>query len=660
MNTNYTNANIKKLNAQYNALLKNLEKEKTQEELDFNKYLLNIIDNPQSHPETNIPKDYNPSSNRTKFVIITYWWGAINSNKNFEVPCPEDRTKNAAPTVNGISLRQMIDYWKKNIESKDCYYYVQEYPKFDTMAEEIRAENKSKLEIYTSAKKLTGLLNTKPPKPKGVYQAAINAKPLFIKKALEFCSAKGFKGVVYIDGDMTVNTYPEIFNMPNIDYMARGWNIDPRSSYQFRLKKYAYNPFVFETSGGIMYFGDSIYAKQLLDIWIRASLRSSNKGKADDRIISILFNANRLFVPYNTIQLPLEYLWLTDIYGTKEENRLLKSNFYKTKNTNLNKTNATIDKNIKGHVIYDFEIDENTKKKIFKDSPDDISGPIIFEHPACLTGEERAEEQGAASNREPILYDTVVSQYTEESIHGGMFYEYIFFENDDVALLSYRKYLDIMSKLEFIGGLPPFYKVDYNNHYGKHNKIVKTNLNKFIKANSNNSNSLNTSQLSQISSILTKNLEVVNKPLQDKPETRKYIEVAGDGTNVDILTILTHLQNGYDVLYLPKDYTKELVNSCPKVCSDRNTLLKKFPNGCEFAAFVEEDDSQMNNMDEYKPKFSRKPMYFSHTSKILRHALLMSNSVFESKVGDLDCGFVDVFRSSFIFVTRIRCKWFLE
>lgn len=36
----------------------------------------------------------------------------------------------------------------------------------------------------------------------GGYQMAINAKPLFIKKALDLC---GGRGCLYIDGDMFVN-----------------------------------------------------------------------------------------------------------------------------------------------------------------------------------------------------------------------------------------------------------------------------------------------------------------------------------------------------------------------------------------------------------------------------------------------------------------------
>ena len=63
----------------------------------------------------------------------------------------------------------------------------------------------------------------------GGNQMAINAKPKFIQKALELC---GGKSVLYIDGDMTIRQYPAIFDMDNVDFMARGWWIDPRSSWK--------------------------------------------------------------------------------------------------------------------------------------------------------------------------------------------------------------------------------------------------------------------------------------------------------------------------------------------------------------------------------------------------------------------------------------------
>ena len=82
------------------------------------------------------------------------------------------------------------------------------------------------------------------------YQYAINAKPYFIKKALEVCQGRG---ILYIDGDMFVNQYPQLFDMEGVDFMARGWNMDPRSNEDF-LESICFDPYSFETSGGTMFF----------------------------------------------------------------------------------------------------------------------------------------------------------------------------------------------------------------------------------------------------------------------------------------------------------------------------------------------------------------------------------------------------------------------
>jgi hypothetical protein len=80
----------------------------------------------------------------------------------------------------------MIDKWNNNCINKNCNYFSQEYPEFAVP---------------------------------GGYQLAINAKPLFIKKVLDTLRDMGKEdiSVVYIDGDMTVNKYPHIFDINNTD-----------------------------------------------------------------------------------------------------------------------------------------------------------------------------------------------------------------------------------------------------------------------------------------------------------------------------------------------------------------------------------------------------------------------------------------------------------
>jgi hypothetical protein len=267
----------------------------------------------------------------------------------------------------------MIANWETQCKASKCNYVAVEYPEFAV---------------------------------KGGYQLAINAKPLFINQALKSC---GGRGVLYIDGDMTINSYPAIFDMPNVDYMARAWDSDPRSSYLFKplarlrpqelarvinrrraklvgeltakfgegeavaavgtalrdfakrvvtegltgeemdaksLKELArdrdwishakravlesiaiikkeqkfgvvcYDPYVFQTSGGTMFFGHSPAAFSLLEQWERLASSQQMTGKADDRVISMMIQQKHLLTAVNFVALPIEYLWLTGNYET--------------------------------------------------------------------------------------------------------------------------------------------------------------------------------------------------------------------------------------------------------------------------------------------------------------------------------------------------------
>lgn len=223
----------------------------------------------------------------SKFVIITYWWGKGNLNRNLQKPCMDETIIGEELIKKPINFEIMIEKWIEYCKKSNCNYLVEEYPEFAVP---------------------------------GGYQMAINAKPLFIKKALESCNGRA---VVYIDGDMSVNYYPSIFDMSNIDYMARGWNIDPRANihYLSKTRPICFDPFTFETSGGIMYFANSINAIKLLDMWSKISGLNTYHGKADDRIISLIVSSKKLFIKMNILQLPIEYLWLTDIYEPEDKKK---------------------------------------------------------------------------------------------------------------------------------------------------------------------------------------------------------------------------------------------------------------------------------------------------------------------------------------------------
>ena len=182
-----------------------------------------------------------------------------------------------------VEFQEMIDKWENACRENKCNFLSVEYPEF--------------------ADRSDG------------YQLAINAKPLFIKKALESCKGRA---VLYIDGDMFVRKYPQIFDMRDeIDFMARSWYIDPRSGYKM-LESITYDPYTFETSGGIMWFSTSNESKSLLEKWIKTAGSKSQSGRADDRVLSLVFNSYKMLCPMKVIPLPIEYLWLTLDYDEND------------------------------------------------------------------------------------------------------------------------------------------------------------------------------------------------------------------------------------------------------------------------------------------------------------------------------------------------------
>lgn len=167
----------------------------------------------------------------SNFVVITYWWGRGNKNKNTQRPCPEDFCEGDIITTKPKTYNKMIDEWKSSCRSAKCNYMAIEYPEYVQ---------------------------------KGMYQKAINFKPTFILRALEVCYPRA---VLYIDGDMHIKKYPHIFDFENVDYMAQGWNSDPRYRMIWSDNATCYFPYVFETSGGIMYFNNTSQSKMLLKEW---------------------------------------------------------------------------------------------------------------------------------------------------------------------------------------------------------------------------------------------------------------------------------------------------------------------------------------------------------------------------------------------------------
>jgi len=269
--------------------------------------------------------------------------------------------------LNPLTFEDMINKWENECKINNCNYLAVEYPEFASP---------------------------------GGYQLAINAKPLFIKKALELCDGRN---VLYIDGDMFIKKYPSIFDLTDVDFMARGWWIDPRSSYKME-ESITYDPYTFETSGGTMFFSQSPESKMLIETWIKESEKPYQQGKADDRILSLIFNTYKFILNMKIIQLPVEYLWLTLDY----DDRMME-------------------------MVYDYDYAK-------------MRTSIFIEHPECLTTEDTATGAGASSDRTPKFYDFLDDNLvpTSEEIH-----EYLMFPNKEMTS-AFREYFEYMNGITYL------------------------------------------------------------------------------------------------------------------------------------------------------------------------------------------------------------------
>lgn len=393
------------------------------------------------------PTIVNPNS---KFVITTYWWGRGNMNNNVKHPC-------AAYEKEEISeiTKEVADYdYIKKMSDQDRLAEIKaevEASMKSTRDKKVKdvakkldiSEDEARKRLYSETPALKfeemisrfesdcrkvncNFLTMEYPFGRPLYQAAINGKPVFIKKAIEACKGKGPGGtdlaVVYIDGDMRANVYPAIFDMDGIDFMARGWNIDPRSSKKYIENKVCFDPYIFETSGGIQYFANTPASLDLLDTWTLSNL--ANPGKADDRVISMAFNVFKYQCPLSYIQLPIEYLWLTDLYLYQDP-----------KNTGVEKS--------------------------------------VIEHPECLTAEDSAE--GASASRTPDNYTYLVEGATHCERLGGKFYEYVFFPTKELRA-TLGPYLDYLSSAKNADDELLFEVVPFDQKYGRHQAVADKNI----------------------------------------------------------------------------------------------------------------------------------------------------------------------------------------
>lgn len=317
----------------------------------------------------------------SKFVVITYYWGTGVLNKNMQRPCPEDLKPGEKLTKEPITYDVMIENWVKSCKKSKCNYMVIEYPEFAV---------------------------------KGMYQKAINFKSTFIQLALEACAPRG---VLYIDGDMHVKKYPTIFDTSDLDFAAIGWNNDPRPKMTNIRDKECISPYVLEVSGGTLFFGQTYHSKKIIKEWILATKKAA-PIKADDRVLSYVFNLNKELMKCNVIQLPSEFLWLNMSY---DDDKSLFPRRYQ-----------------------------------------------VITHPECLTGEERAGRYSnvvGKVNRIPKNYRRLITNQIKCYKPASLFYDYLYFDNKKEETY-FKPLLKVLSGLGY---------VEIVHRYGKYENNVKDN-----------------------------------------------------------------------------------------------------------------------------------------------------------------------------------------
>ena len=407
-----------------------------------------------------------PESN---FVVVTYWWGRGNLNKNTMRPCPDERleairemnqedpeyplnerTDLSHPRVKAffenkewkepITFEAMIQNWSDSCARSGCNSLEVECPEF--------AVGK-------------------------MYQVAINAKCYFIQKALELCAPRG---IVYIDGDMLVQRYPGVFDCPNIDFSARAWSYDARSSFMFRKLVQADSTSaarIFRKSAGTLLRKYESRFSVVIKREQSKPVAQQKYTKLLDSLRKSIGNISKSFKVSNITGAEI---------AQKSVDDLMKQYNWTTTSDVINETIITVFNNIKkyqpsGAVCFDpYSFETSGGTMYFGNTPmarnvleqwknlalepmhagkaDDrilsllimkfhlltnlnviflpieylwlslnyenfmnkpknyLQGDIVFEHPECLTAEEAAADLGAAQSREPETYELYVSDET--------------------------------------------------------------------------------------------------------------------------------------------------------------------------------------------------------------------------------------------------------
>ncbi len=142
----------------------------------------------------------------------------------------------------------------------------------------------------------------------GKYQDLINYKPNFIHNTID----KFNMPVIYTDADMYPTQYLDLFDQKHFDcmlYNARA-GIADQFHTNLTMEKLCYTLDDMNISGGTMFWSNSNVSKNALKLWDHIS--HNNKGKADDRLLDVLFNSTFMVQNLKCYWLPTSYIYITE------------------------------------------------------------------------------------------------------------------------------------------------------------------------------------------------------------------------------------------------------------------------------------------------------------------------------------------------------------
>jgi hypothetical protein len=141
----------------------------------------------------------------------------------------------------------------------------------------------------------------------GNYQELINYKPNFILNTIQ----KFDKPVLYTDADMYPLQYLHLFDQTHFDCMLLNWNTDIETIKEnITAVDICYNDLVLNTSGGTMWWSNSLQSQNTLKIW--DLLSTNNKTKADDRVLDMVFTSTKSINNLKCYWFPNNYIYLND------------------------------------------------------------------------------------------------------------------------------------------------------------------------------------------------------------------------------------------------------------------------------------------------------------------------------------------------------------